>query len=141
MASPIPINQELDIGHLQAGHPGERVDRHDRRVDGVTTCEVERVRAGVVTAMPSMTQISSSSMLSAHAVTPGVGLRLVSMIAAGKHASIQRAPWSDDAENPARTPRRLDLSQAPLARTMGVTREFLSWYTSWWSATKSRLSA
>jgi hypothetical protein len=50
------------------------------------------VLAGVVTRMPSITQISSSSMLSAHAMTPEVRLRLVSMIAAGRHGSIQRAP-------------------------------------------------
>jgi hypothetical protein len=42
---------------------------------------------------------------------------LVSMIAAGRAASIHLAPCKADAENPARTPRRRDRSQQACARS------------------------
>lgn len=56
------------------------------------------VRSGVVTRMPSMTQISSGSMRSSQTCSPGARRRLVSMIAAGRSASIHLAPWKAEAE-------------------------------------------
>jgi hypothetical protein len=88
------------------------------------------VRAAVVTRIPSITWISSSSIATAHTETPGVRLRLLSMTVAGRRASIHFAPCSAEAENPANTPCPRVRSQHAFARRTAVISVSCAMYTS-----------
>jgi hypothetical protein len=118
----IAVAQRKHVDCLDAGRPRERIEMAHCEVAMEVTREVA-VRAGFVTAIPSIRTSSSSLISSSRARIPRGGRVAGVMSSMGVPAWTQRAPWSAAAARPATMPRRPDHSQAPTVccRSDGAT--------------------